>query len=254
MYDKTMASNSRRLPLTNTNSRSSSSTIVKRQSSGHIPSLTTNSRSLLNSTNLPQRSISTNNNHNNKNKRKTDEYENESFKYDVPTSNYASIRKTQITQSSIAKRVKLDQSMTSKKSSISEDGTLRIVTSTIQGMKHWTNKQLSYPILFEIFGKLDSQVTSLSATHTRQFSLIDDKDRIECTFAEMDQSFSNIDRDVQLRIICRLEHGNAIARCIAIRVANKDEWRERRSMIKQCDIQLNEDDLNRKKMKKNSKK
>ncbi len=48
-------------------------------------------------------------------------------------------------------------------------------------------------------GKLDSQVTSLSSINTRQFSLIDDKDRIEFIFAEMDQSFSNIDRDVQLR-------------------------------------------------------
>jgi hypothetical protein len=83
-------------------------------------------------------------------------------------------------------------------------------------MKHWTTKHLSYPILFEVFGKyqlfhlniiwnfsfsgkLDSQITSLSSTNTRQFSLIDDKDRIECIFAEMDQSFSNIDRDVQLR-------------------------------------------------------
>lgn len=92
---------------------------------------------------------------------------------------------------------------------------MRLVTSTVQGMKHWTTKHLPYPMLFEIFGKskkflwisfsisfkgkLDSQVTSLPSTNTRQFSLIDDNDRLECIYAEMDQSFSTIDRDVQLR-------------------------------------------------------
>ncbi len=55
-------------------------------------------------------------------------------------------------------------------------------------------------------------------------------------------------------IICRLEYGSNIARCIAIRVANKDEWHERRAVIKQCDIQLNEDDLNSKKLNKKNKK
>ncbi len=59
---------------------------------------------------------------------------------------------------------------------------------------------------------------------------------------------------VFLSIICRLEHGNNLAHCIAIRVANKDEWHERRAVIKQCDIQLNEDDLNSKKLKKKNKK
>jgi hypothetical protein len=54
--------------------------------------------------------------------------------------------------------------------------------------------------------------------------------------------------------IFSLENGNNIARCIAIRVANKDEWHERRAIIKQCDIQLNEDDLNSKKLKKKNKK
>ncbi len=56
------------------------------------------------------------------------------------------------------------------------------------------------------------------------------------------------------RIICRLEYGSNIARCIAIRVAGQDEWHERRAVIKHCDIQLNQDDLNSKKFKKNKKK
>lgn len=55
-------------------------------------------------------------------------------------------------------------------------------------------------------------------------------------------------------ILCRLENGSHVARCIAIRVANEDEWRERRAVIKQCDIQLNEDDGNAKKLKKGNKK
>jgi hypothetical protein len=109
MYDQTTVSNSRRIPMTTNKSRSSSSTILKRQSSGHIPLLTTNSRPLSNSTNLPQRSMI-----DNKIKRKTDEYENDSFEYDVPTTNYASVRKQQQqqTQVSTIKRAKTEQPIT----------------------------------------------------------------------------------------------------------------------------------------------
>ena len=57
-----------------------------------------------------------------------------------------------------------------------------------------------------------------------------------------------------LSVICRLKPGSHLAQCLAIRTANKDEWQERRAVIKQCDIQLNEDDLHAKKMKKITKK
>jgi len=116
MYDQTNLPNTRRMPTTNNKSRLSSSTIFKRQSSGHIPLLSTNSRPLSNSTNLPQRSII-----NSKTKRKIDEYENDSFEYDVPTSNYASVRKQQQqqTQPSTVKRVKPEQSITPKKKILS---------------------------------------------------------------------------------------------------------------------------------------
>ena len=41
-----------------------------------------------------------------------------------------------------------------------------------------------------------------------------------------------------------------MARCINIRVANKDEWEERRASIRQSDAQLNDDDIQAKKSKK----
>ena len=97
------------MTMSTNKSRSSSSTIFKRQSSGHIPLLTSNARPLTNSTNLPQRSILQT-----KNKRKPDEYENDSIEYDVPTSNYASLRKQPPaqTQTSSVKRLKYEQSTT----------------------------------------------------------------------------------------------------------------------------------------------
>jgi hypothetical protein len=105
MYDQNNITNSRRVPTIITKSRSSSSsTIFKRQSSGHIPSLTANVRPLSNSTNISQRSILST-----KSKRKTDEFEDDIFEYDVPTSNYASVRKQQV---SSVKRVKPDQPIT----------------------------------------------------------------------------------------------------------------------------------------------
>ena len=110
MYDPTDRSNSRRLPSMNSKSHSSSSTTFKRQSSGHVPLLTTNSRPLSNSTNFPKQSNPMNRISVNTNKRKVDEYDNNAFEYDIPTSNYASIRKPlPLVQTSTAKRAKPDQ-------------------------------------------------------------------------------------------------------------------------------------------------
>lgn len=149
-------------------------------------------------------------------------------------------------------------------------------------MKHWTNKRLPYPILFEIFGKrsLNSSASRSSLCRQTRFSsdasLIDEhasvlsqrqqrshrvclrrngsvilerRSRRSATVSSESCVASLHTLGILPRILCRLERGSQIARCVAIRVANETEWRERRAVIKQCDIQLNEDDLHAKKMK-----
>ena len=132
MYDSVNPVQSRRLPLTKSRS-SISSGILKRHPSGHIPQLNANPRPLSNISNLPT-----------KGKRSIDE----TVEYDVPTSNYASIR-PQATSNPV-KRTKTDPKKTN---ALPTDGSLHVITSTVQGMKHWTNKHLPYPMLFEIFGR-----------------------------------------------------------------------------------------------------
>ena len=106
MCDYTSLKDTRRLSISNSKSRA---TILKRQSSGYIPLLSANSHSLSNVTNYPQRSAV-----NRGSKRKIDEYENDSLEYDVPTSNYASVRKQQQhLQSSSSKRIKPQLSLIS---------------------------------------------------------------------------------------------------------------------------------------------
>ena len=148
---------SRRPPMGNSKYRpSTSSAMFKRQPSSHIPLLNADHRPLSNSTNLTQRSVAYS-----QIKRKKDELDSDSFEYDVPTSNYASVGKqrpqTPVSSSSslaASKRVKLEAGTAPvKRKLLADDESVRIVTSTIQGMKHWTSKQLPYPILFEVFGK-----------------------------------------------------------------------------------------------------
>ena len=147
---------SRRPPMVNSKYRPSTSSVqFKREPSGHIPLLSVDHRPLSNSTNLPQRSIVSS-----QIKRKKHEWDNDSFEYDVPTSNYASVGKQQpqtpASSSLLAasKRVKSEQGTTStKRKLLADDESVRIVTSTIQGMKHWTSKHLPYPLLFEVFGQ-----------------------------------------------------------------------------------------------------
>ena len=66
--------------------------------------------------------------------------------------------------------------------------------------------------------------------------------------------FFSLFRLVLFSVICRLESESSVARCIAIRLADNDEWNERCSLIKQCDLQLNKDNLNAKRFKINNKK
>lgn len=102
MYNKKLVTNSHHLSMNINKSNTTSSISFKRKSSGHIPLLSINSRPLSDATNINQR-----NNINNKSKRKTDEYENDSFEYNVATSNYASVRKhQQELRSSSSKRLK----------------------------------------------------------------------------------------------------------------------------------------------------
>ena len=111
MYDQNSTIAQRRLPMksvtTSFKSRLPNSGMnFKRQMSGHIPLLKSQNSPLSNSTNLPQRSIVET-----KNKRKITEFDDDLFQYDVPTSNYATLRKsTQLTSlSNSGKRVKSEK-------------------------------------------------------------------------------------------------------------------------------------------------
>ncbi|CAF0900043.1 unnamed protein product, partial [Didymodactylos carnosus] len=43
----------------------------------------------------------------------------------------------------------------------SQDNSLRVITTSIQGMKYWSQQKFSFPIIFEIYGTLASQVTNI---------------------------------------------------------------------------------------------
>ncbi|XP_062887336.1 spermatogenesis-associated protein 22 isoform X2 [Mobula hypostoma] len=63
------------------------------------------------------------------------------------------------------------------------DNTLRVMTATIEGMKHWTQYSDRLALLFEVFATLDSAVIS-GEYSAKNFLLRDRKDSVPCVFYE----------------------------------------------------------------------
>jgi len=158
--------------------------------------------------------------------------------YNVPTAIYPTVQKQ-----NLLKRKSYD-AQTISQTLIKEDESLRIITATIHGMKYWSQQNFPYPMMFEIYGKLASQVTNApDSNNIKEFHLQDPNDRIKCLFVEMDRLFVPVGRDLPLRIICRhqIKRGEPIARCISVRLANDDEYKEAINSIKLCDNRLHKD-------------
>ncbi|XP_069766372.1 spermatogenesis-associated protein 22 isoform X2 [Narcine bancroftii] len=68
------------------------------------------------------------------------------------------------------------------------DNSLRVLTTTIEGMKHWTQYNDRFALLFEVFATLDSAVIS-GEYSAKNFLLRDRKESVPCVFYETIEAF-----------------------------------------------------------------
>ncbi|KAM4701501.1 spermatogenesis-associated protein 22 [Discoglossus pictus] len=99
---------------------------------------------------------------------------------------------------------------------------LRIITATIDSMKHWSQYTDSIPLLFEILATLDSAVTC--GDHgSKVFLLRDGKSSVPCTFYEIDRDLPRLIRGRVHRSMGNYDKKKNLFKCVAVRPASTVE-------------------------------
>ncbi|XP_067866624.1 spermatogenesis-associated protein 22 [Heterodontus francisci] len=99
------------------------------------------------------------------------------------------------------------------------DNSLRIVTTTIEGMKQWTQYNHRCALLFEVFATLDSAVIA-GEYSAKNFLLRDRKDSVPSVFYEMDRDLPRLIRGQAHRCMGTYDQRRNLFKCVSVRPAS----------------------------------
>ncbi|XP_077340665.1 spermatogenesis-associated protein 22 isoform X1 [Lithobates pipiens] len=100
--------------------------------------------------------------------------------------------------------------------------TLRIITASIESMKHWSQYSDQTPLLFEILAMLDSAVTS-GSHGSKLFILRDGKNHVQCVFYEIDRDLPRLIRGRVHRAMGNYDKERNLLKCVSVRPASTAE-------------------------------
>ncbi|KAM4795642.1 spermatogenesis-associated protein 22 [Rhinophrynus dorsalis] len=99
---------------------------------------------------------------------------------------------------------------------------LRIISASIESMKHWSQFTDRTCLLFEVLATLDSAVTS--GDHgSKTFLLRDGKNSIHCVFYEIDRELPRLIRGRVHRSMGNYDKNRNLFRCVSVRSASLAE-------------------------------
>uniref|UniRef100_UPI00398EC4B9 spermatogenesis-associated protein 22 n=1 Tax=Pristiophorus japonicus TaxID=55135 RepID=UPI00398EC4B9 len=96
------------------------------------------------------------------------------------------------------------------------DNSLRVATTTIEGMKHWTQYSHRFALLFEVFATLDSAVIA-GEQSAKNFLLRDRKDSVSCVFYETDRDLPRLIRGQVHRCMGTYDKRRNLFKCVSVR-------------------------------------
>ncbi|GCC24601.1 hypothetical protein chiPu_0003003 [Chiloscyllium punctatum] len=99
------------------------------------------------------------------------------------------------------------------------DNSLRIVTTTIEGMKHWTQYNHKCALLFEVIATLDSAVRA-GEQSAKNFLLRDRNDSVPSVFYEMDRDLPRLIRGQAHRCMGTYDQRRNLFKCVSVRPAS----------------------------------
>ncbi|KAA0716428.1 Spermatogenesis-associated protein 22 [Triplophysa tibetana] len=114
---------------------------------------------------------------------------------------------------------------------------LRVITAVIEGMKHWGQYTNRAPMLFEIFGTLDSAVT-VADYGAKKFLMRDGKNVVQCLYFENDQTLPKLIRGQAYRCIGNYSKQTDRMTCVSVRAASLSEQRNSQEAVKASDTEM----------------
>ncbi|KAK3788494.1 hypothetical protein RRG08_053121 [Elysia crispata] len=117
------------------------------------------------------------------------------------------------------------QSTTKRKSDKPvKDTSMRIFTCPIASLKSWVElKVYDGPVMFEVYGLLDSATVRDSTGTGKEFMLRDDTDSIKCVFYEIDRELPRLTRGQVHRVVGVADKRRGILQVVSVRPAQKEE-------------------------------
>ncbi|KAL5016697.1 hypothetical protein ScPMuIL_006286 [Solemya velum] len=109
---------------------------------------------------------------------------------------------------------------TAKKTS---DTNMHFLTSRISDIKRWSQNKDRIPLIFEIFGIVDSAMLQDSSGTGKEFKLKDETGTIQCVFYEIDRSLSRLIRGQWYRCVGNFDSRTQKLGCVSVRVAGTEE-------------------------------
>ncbi|KAM6910936.1 spermatogenesis-associated protein 22 isoform 2-T5 [Lycodopsis pacificus] len=117
------------------------------------------------------------------------------------------------------------------------ENSLRILTSVIDGMRHWSQFKDKVPYLFEIFATLDSAVT-LGRDGAKNFLMRDGKEVVSCVFYENEQELPRLIRGQVHRCVGNYDRSRDVLMCVSVRPGLPSELRNAHEAVKACDAAM----------------
>uniref|UniRef100_A0A3Q3FTE2 Spermatogenesis associated 22 n=1 Tax=Kryptolebias marmoratus TaxID=37003 RepID=A0A3Q3FTE2_KRYMA len=116
------------------------------------------------------------------------------------------------------------------------ENSLRILTTVIEGMRHWSQFKDKVSYLFEIFATLDSAVT-LGSYGAKNFLLRDGKEVVQCVFYE-NRVLPRLIRGQVHRCVGNYDRGRDILVCVSVRAGLSSEQRNAQEAIRASDAEM----------------
>ncbi|XP_062887337.1 spermatogenesis-associated protein 22 isoform X3 [Mobula hypostoma] len=117
------------------------------------------------------------------------------------------------------------------------DNTLRVMTATIEGMKHWTQYSDRLALLFEVFATLDSAVIS-GEYSAKNFLLRDRKDSVPCVFYETDRILPRLIRGQIHRCMGTYDKKRNLFKCVSVRPTTAVEQKTFTEFVSVADAEM----------------
>ncbi|XP_059829427.1 spermatogenesis-associated protein 22 isoform X4 [Hypanus sabinus] len=117
------------------------------------------------------------------------------------------------------------------------DNTLRVMTATIEGMKHWTQYSDRLTLLFEVFATLDSAVIT-GEYGAKNFLLRDRKNSVPCVFYETDRDLPRLIRGQIHRCMGTYDKKRNLFKCVSVRPTTAVEQKTFTEFVSVADAEM----------------